>query len=757
MIIDQDIDSYVVLDDTTIYAALSALNEHKRRILFVVNHFNVLVGSFSDGDFRRWIIAEKDFDLNKAIKDICNPNVVFATDSDSQLDVNSMFSDKILAIPIVDMQHRLISIARPGTAIFSIGKHNITQDGKTFIIAEVGNNHNGSVDEAKKLVDSAILSGADAVKFQLRDMSTLYAVDQGSKDPSADLGVQYVLDLLERYQLNHTDLKLVRDYCSEKGIDFLCTPFDKNSVDFLESIGVPAYKIASADLTNHLLINYLCKKNKPLIVSTGMSSEGEIERTVSLLKKNNAQFILLHCNSTYPCPDEDINLLYMDRLREVSGGVIGYSGHDRGIAVPISAVALGARVIEKHFTHDKTQEGNDHKVSLLPNEFKEMVQSIRQVERALGSVSDRSMSQGEMINRETLGKSLVAQRYIKAGEVISASMVDVKSPGKGLAPCYINDLVGRVSKRDLNPGGFFYASDIGSLNISPRNYRFNTKFGLPVRYHDFKSIMAATNLRFVEFHLSYKDLELDPSEFLPATSDVDCIVHAPELFSGDHLLDLCSIDETYRKRSINELQRVLHHANKIKQYFLNKNSNVLVVVNVGGFSENRFLSGEEVSLRLENLNDSIAVLNLNGIELLPQTMPPFPWHFGGQQFHNIFVDPKQTLAWCQKNKFRICLDTSHTALSCEHLGIDFIDAISTLAPVTAHLHIADAKGTREEGLQIGMGDINFTSLFHKLESEMADPYWLPEIWQGHKNNGEGFWMAFERLEQISTPRDKKVI
>lgn len=750
MQIDNIVEQYTIAEGTPIDVALNKLNEQKHKILFVVNDFNVVTGAFTDGDFRRWILSSKSIDLTTKVGLIANKAFVKANENATELEIAELFSEKIAVIPLLDDESRIVAVAKAGKQIFSIGEFNLNEKARSLIIAEIGNNHNGNLEEAKRLVDSAISSGADCVKFQMRDLDTLYVNRGSSNDPSADLGTQYVLDLLSRFQLSDQDFVELFDYCKSKGIPALCTPFDKSSVDKLEKMGVSAYKVASADLTNHELLVHIANKKKPIIVSTGMSREEEIIASIRVLRSLNANFILLHCNSTYPCPFEDINLNYIKRLADLSNNIVGYSGHERGINIAIGAAALGAKVIEKHFTHDRTQEGNDHKVSLLPEEFKKMVDGIREMESSLGSADTRTISQGEMMNRETLGKSIVASRPIAKGEVIHESMLSIMSPGKGLPPYHIKELIGRVAKRDLERHDFFYHSDLSIHSIEARNYKFKNRFGLPVRYHDFESIISQSNLDFVEFHLSYKDLDIAPQDaFTKDSYEVDCIVHAPELFSGDHLLDLCSLDTPYRKKSIAELQRVIDISRQLKMRFKNRSENVLIVVNVGGFSKEGFLSEQDKKLRLEKLEESLFELNSDGVEIIPQSMPPYPWHFGGQQYHNLFVKPAEILDWCKKKGMRICLDVSHTALACNHLKLDLIDETKRLAKYVAHLHIADASGTKQEGLQICDGEIDFRTIFSIMESNMPNAYWLPEIWQGHKNRGEGFWLALRRIEEIN--------
>jgi N-acetylneuraminate synthase (EC 2.5.1.56) len=742
---DFNVSVYLIECEQSIANALRRLSDNKQKILFVCNDAGVLKGVFADGDFRRWVVETTDIDLDTAVIEAANKQFVAVSEASSSRDISALFSEKIGVVPLLDSDGRVQAIARPGKRIFSIGDYNISDSGSTFIIAEIGNNHNGSVEEAKRLVDSAIASGADCVKFQMRDLKTCYVGDMGADSIEADLGTQYVLGLLERFQLSDQEFAEIFKYCEERSILAICTPFDLTSADKLQRLGVVAYKVSSADLTNHELLQYLAAKKLPLIVSTGMSDEQEIVDSVALLEAVGAQYLLLHCNSTYPCPDEDVNLNYIKRLRDIADGAVGYSGHERGINVPIAAVALGAKVIEKHFTHDKTQEGNDHRVSLLPEEFRRMVEAIRQVEVAMGTSATRKVSQGELMNREVLAKSVVAAKYIKSGEIIEPSMLKIVSPGKGLPPYRIGELIGRVVKRSIEKDGFFYNSDISDNHVAPRKYFMPGRHGIPVRFHDVESLCGLSNFNFVEFHFSHRDLDFKFEEMFEGKNfPLEYIVHAPELFGSDHVLDLCSEEEAYRLQSIEEMRRVIDVTKRLRPYFIDSGQRILIVVNVGGFSREGFLSKEQVARRLSILDKSLAVLDETEVEIIPQTMPPFPWHFGGQQYHNLFVDVDQVVSWCSKSNRRVCVDVSHTALACEYLKVDLIESLRKVSPFGIHYHIADASGTKQEGLQIGEGDVSFLEVFNFIER--YNSYWLPEIWQGHKNRGEGFWTAFDRLE-----------
>ncbi|WP_066117248.1 N-acetylneuraminate synthase family protein [Geminocystis sp. NIES-3709] len=747
MIIDKNLSKYIVFAEDDIITALKKISDNKNRIIFSVTEAGVLEGILTDGDFRRWLVQQDTIDLNQPVSKISNKNYKYLDYTEDPTKIQSSFSDRVEFIPLLDKNRHLVAIARSKSDDIRLGDFIINSESPAFIIAEIGNNHNGSLDLAKQLIDQAIAAGADCAKFQMRDLKSLYRNSGNANDASEDLGSQYTLDLLSRFQLSSEELFKAFDYCYSKGILPLCTPWDLESLTLLENYGMKGYKVASADLTNHDLLTALAKTGKPLLCSTGMATEKEISESVKLLKELGAMYVLLHCNSTYPAPFKDVNLNYLERLKEIGDCPVGYSGHERGINVAIASIAKGAKVIEKHFTLDKTMEGNDHKVSLLPNEFHLMVEGIRQVEQSLGETGERKISQGELMNRETLAKSLVINCDLPSGEIITESMIEVKSPGQGLQPNRKKELIGKRAKRNLKAGDFFYSSDLEQETVQPKNYKFKRPWGLPVRYHDFKTLLDKTNPDLLEFHLSYKDLEQNISQFFDQPYDLDLVVHAPELFAGDHLLNLCSEDETYRQRSIVEMQRVIDITRQLKPYF-KKSVRPCIVTNVGGFTLDAPLERSQKEKLYELLADSLSQLDATGVEIIPQTMPPFPWHFGGQRYHNLFVDPEDTAKFCSKYNYRVCFDISHSKLACNNNNWSFKEFVEQVGPFVAHLHIADSEGLDGEGLQIAEGEIDFPAFAEDLDKTAPHASLIPEIWQGHKNEGEGFWIALERLEKL---------
>jgi len=631
------------------------------------------------------------------------------------------------------------------SATFKIGDFEVGGS-RTFIISEIGNNHNGSLELAKKLVDASIESGADCVKFQLRNRAALYRQAPGSEG-SEDLGVEYIQDLLNKVELTLDEHKAIRAYCTEKNILYMCTPWDEPSVDVLATMDVQAFKIASADLTNPYLIRKAASLGKPLILSTGMSYEHEIEATCDLMRSLGVPFAILHCNSAYPAPEHDIHLGYLKRLRELHS-VVGYSGHERGTAITIAAVALGATVVERHITLDRNMEGPDHPASLEPLEFKALVDGIRQVEQALPWTGPgRQPSQGELLNRENLSKSVVAAVAIKSGEVLTEDKLRVASPGQGLAPYRLPLLLGRTARRDMRIGDFLFESDLTETETARLHFSFPVLWGVPVRYHDFAHYRDSIEPDLYEFHLSYRDLNLKPAEYLTEVPCRRLVVHAPELFENSELLDLTADDLNYRRRSIENVKRVVEATEQIRRFFPNADS-ALIVANVGGFSMDAPFPLEHRQELYERYRTSCAGIDFGSTELIPQNMAPFPWHFGGQRHQNIFMMPDELVEKAKELNLRYCIDMSHLQMTCTHFKIDFQEAMRKLLPYAAHLHVADAAGVNGEGVLMGTGDVRWPESWKQI-CAYPNVSFIPEVWQGHKDHGAGFWSALEFLTQLN--------
>jgi len=338
----------------------------------------------------------------------------------------------------------------------------IGSDQPCYIIAEIGVNHNGNLSLAKKLIDKSIEVGADAVKFQKRNLESLYRKEALENPNSESQGFEILLAELKEIELSKEDYFDIVNYCKEKKITFLCTPWDTPSVDFLEELGTSAYKIASGDMTNFPLIKYISKTGKPMIISSGMSKIEEVEKMVSFVKSLNVQFVLLHANSTYPSPIESLNVSLIPEYKKKFEIQIGFSDHETGIIGSLTAANMGATVIERHITIDKKMSGLDHSSSLEPHEFKELVNMIRQSEKAKGKPI-KKMTRAEVLQREVVSKSIVCMSDIDQDELFSNNNMDVKGPEKGLSAQYFFDMIGRKSPRKIKKGEYILEEDMNYI------------------------------------------------------------------------------------------------------------------------------------------------------------------------------------------------------------------------------------------------------------------------------------------------------
>ena len=389
-----------------------------------------------------------------------------------------------------------------------IGNKEIGEQFPTYIIAEVGICHQGDVGIAKKLIDVAAAAKVSAVKFQKRHLPFLYSQDMLDNPNKFEQGFQYIIPILKETELSEADHIELKVYTESYGLEYICTPFDIASADFLNDIGVRAFKIASCDLTNHKLLARIATFKKPMILSTGMSSWKEIETTVEYLKFKECEFALLHCRSAYPVWPREVNLKMITRLKQFSVPV-GYSGHDIGTTIPLVAASMGAVIIEKHITLDRNARGPDHKISLLPHELKILVRDIR--------IADQSMQDSE--------------RFLLRGEVLNRDVFRYK---------------GKYNDR----------KEIPILKEPPG------KWGMIARPTDLMEVMKF-NPKCVEVRFSENDFE---HPFIPQQYNCELILHAPE-YLGDRLFDLCSGNEEIRLESIKMAQKTIDRAVFMKDYF----------------------------------------------------------------------------------------------------------------------------------------------------------------------------------------------
>lgn len=739
---------YLISDQASLEQAIQKLTQEAVSILFAVDDTGALVGSLTDGDIRRSLMSAAKDPLKQAIETAMNRNVKSISFEQYAQHGYKDFRAGVECIPVVDSAKHVQGLSFEPIERMCLGGRAIGEGLPTFLIAEIGNNHQGNLSDAKRLIEVAANSGFDCVKFQMRDLKQLYRAAGPKGASREDLATEYTLDLLSNFQLSKSDLFRAFDFAAEAGLVPLCTPWDTSALQDLEEYGLQGYKTASADLTNIEFLEVLAQTEKPLICSTGMSTEHEILLASGVLRLHRANHVFLHCNSTYPTPLKDVRLSYIQRLKRLTNSLVGYSGHERGYEVAAASVLLGASVIEKHITLDRSQEGQDHKVSLVPDECSRFVELVRSFETANGSSAQgRPVSQGELINRENLAKSLVAACQISPGEEIRDEMVVVRSPGAGLKPYRRSELLGKRSTRLIQPGDYFFETDIEQEVVTKKTYQFKRPYGIPVRYHDFEDLASMANLDFVEFHLSYSDLKQSINLDKTRTRALDFAVHCPELFSNDHILDLTADDDRYLHRSIDSIKRVISVCDELRSYFP-KTKKPTLIVNAGGWSRSGFINEQRKSKKYQKLASVISSLDRANVSIAIQTMPPFPWHFGGQSFHNLFVCPNEINQFCLDNpSVKVCLDVSHSQMACAHYGWSLRNFIETVGGHVIHLHISDAEGVDGEGVQFGGGDIDLAEMGQILTECCPQVPFVPEIWQGHKNSGQGFWGALDVIEQ----------
>jgi sialic acid synthase SpsE/sugar phosphate isomerase/epimerase len=617
-----------------------------------------------------------------------------------------------------------------------LGSKIIGKDHPTYIIAEIGINHNGDEDLARQLIDKAVEAGVDAVKFQKRDLASLYRKDVLDTPEKYEQNFQYMIPLLKDIELSQDAFTRLKDYSEKQNITFLCTPFDIPSARFLIKLGVPGIKVASADFTNIELLEELAGYNLPLLLSTGMTTWKEIELVVEFLKKENCNFALLHCRSVYPVWPREVNLRMLNRLSSF-GCPVGYSGHELGIVIPLAAASMGAAIIEKHITIDRGMAGPDHKVSLKPYEFKRLVRDIRIADQASGT-SERFLLRGEVLNRELFGKSLMASTNIEQGEIITREKIKVLGPGKGLSPLMINELKGRRSNRFIPENQYFTDEDLADHTMNEQlSFSFRSKWGLIARFSDAESFLAYKP-KVIEFHLAEKDFDLPVN--LSDCPGCELVVHCPE-YMGEELYDLCSSDEKIRSQSLALTRKTIALTSEISHHFDGK---AKVIVHPGAMSLNTKLDPEILQKNLEQSLDDLRQ-ELPDVELLFENLPPYPWYFGGQWKGNYFLSAQEIDEFCRHNKIGICFDLSHAILYCNAKGEDFFSYTQKILQHIRHIHFADGYGLDGEGIQIGEGDIDFEKIMPLFND--YNRTWVPEVWRGHLDNGKGFFTALQRLQK----------
>jgi sialic acid synthase SpsE/endonuclease IV len=745
MFLDKSIHKFKVLISNSSAEVLNKYKIEKARILVVVDDENHLKGVITNGDILSWFLENGNVESSN-LEGLYNKNCTSIKEDASPGEFSHLLKTYNY-IPVIDGEGKFIAMAQRGSRnTFQIGSFKISEKSKTFVIAEIGINHNGSMEIACKLIDDAVEAGCDAVKVQVRDFGSLYTQSILNDSLKAEHGTQYLLSELKKSELPNDAFITLQNYARQAGILFLATPFDLNSVDLLKDMDVPAIKIGSPDFTNLPLLEKVVTLGKPMIVSTGMSTEHEIHRVIDKLNSWGVEYCLLHCNSTYPASIVDLNLKYIQKLQSISQRVVGYSGHERGYLPTLSAVALGAKIIERHLTFDPDAEGPDHSSSLEVNEFKAMIADIRMVEASLGQEA-RVLNQGEQVNRIALGKSLVLVRDLKQGDILNKEDLMAKTPARGVSPMELDKFVGCTLSRDMNQDDYIQFEDVAPLLNEPKSFDINKKWGIVGRLNDFEEFLS-WKPKLIEIHLTWRDLvECNLTSLKTRFSEYDqeLVVHAPEYYQ-DKLIDFATSDPSVLEYSIEMLSKTIELAKMLGAKFSGvcQQRGPKVVVHPGGHFESLIETNK--ADQYKKLKNNLKSLDTDGVELLIENMPPNPWYFGGQWYNSIFMDSQEIKQFSEETKFGVCYDTSHALLYCNSVNLKLNTFTKNMSKFTRHLHIADGAGTTQEGLQLGDGCIDFEHLYQIIGS--IDAGFIPEIWQGHLNNGKGFHQALGKIERL---------
>ena len=758
------LDTYLVSPEDKIDKLLIQLTAPKGSTIFVTSKLGTCLGSITGKDIRLAITESyrNNFELNKlTAKDILNPSFSFIRDNDEKQTVQYLFnrSQNIKVMPILNQDRSIVGIARNLPKSFEIGEKSFSNKSKNiYIICEIGVNHNGDINIGKSLIKTAYEAGADAIKLQIRSDS-LYCNDYID---SFDLSSQITYSEIKRTNLDYDISKELVSYSRNLGLDVVITPFDKEALEEVKGWNINALKIASCELSNLPLIKQVAETNYPIILSTGMSSEDEIIEAKNLIENINSNYSFLHCNSTYPSPESDLNLNYLERLKIITENIIGYSSHDGSNLPILIAVGKGAKIIEFHITHDKDSKGLDHSSSIETKNLKNLIKEIRKIPIILGTDLPRTISQGELVNRISLSKSLVFRESFKKGHILTADDLELRSPGGGIPYKDKSSIIGKTINSDVKQYERASFSTISSAKTDLNSTKEAIEFlescgflvGVPVRFHDFNSFHEILPLKCYEFHMSDSDIKNEGLNFdnLNLKSGLNLeklIIHCVEQFNDGFILDFASNDPLKVERSFLEVQKLCRYSEFLHSYF-SVNEPVNVILNPGGHTSKHEgkLELKKCLKREKNLIKNLQILKSQwpSINFILQTMPPYPWHLGGKGYHNLLLETKNILSIQEKTNLEICLDTSHSYLSANELNFDFYNLIDKLKTNITHIHFSDAQGESSEGLQIGHGSIDFKMVLSMFKDTKIS--FIPEIWQGHENKGEGFWKALQYLAKL---------
>lgn len=600
----------------------------------------------------------------------------------------------------------------------------------TFVIAEIGINHDGDFSKAQLLIQQAAASGCQGIKFQYRNIKNAYA------KASNEIGDEIIHTQITKTYLDPTQIRTLSEYARnlglESGISFFTIEDTNDFPNYKEDFDF--YKIPSAELMNLELIKILLDTGKKTYISTGMHSEEEIESIFSEIK-SSPNWIPLHCVSNYPVSMHNATLGYIPFLRNKWKREIGYSSHDENWETVLIAMGIGATVIERHITLDRNGQGLDHSSSSTSAEFKKINYFAKEISTLMLGNGPRVPNQGELLNKQNLGRSYYAKKNMKAGVPLDLRDFEYRNPQVGLAPVAVKKHIGSPLISDIVKDAVLSSRHLIKSARKLKEFEIESarKFNIsiPVRLADYQLISEQIPIGAYEFHLSYKEVESELLEFKFNTSD-KFSVHLPDYIDSTNLIDPFSSDHDVRKKSLDCINKVVEFSTALSEM---TGHNVPIVASLAGINIGKDKFYPQVRALFDEVGNSNSSLTL-------QWLPPFAWYFGGSiKLTN--VNSVEDIKWLKEYNLPLTLDSSHLLLGKNAFGFDPVRIVDDLEPLIKHWHISDAQGLDAEGLQFGDGDPENMNLISNILNQQGLK--VIEVWQGHFDDFSGFKEAIHRL------------
>tara|TARA_Y100000590_G_scaffold171350_1_gene195977 strand:+ start:894 stop:2705 length:1812 start_codon:yes stop_codon:yes gene_type:complete len=597
------------------------------------------------------------------------------------------------------------------------------------VIAELGINHESSLDTAKKLIDAASTSSCWAIKFQYRNLRNFYSSVN-------EIGDELIHDQLKDTHLNLKEIKSLTKYARKKGLKVGISFFSIK--DFREiisqNIEFDFYKIPSAEFSNTELVKETIESKKLIILSTGGHDLKAIKSNIKKYQFNK-NAVIMHCTSNYPTEIGSQNLNTILELKKIKNIEVGYSSHDINYEVVFLAASLGAKYIERHITLNKKGKSLDDSSSSEPDEFISINKVLKNYDQILGS-SNKPVNQGEILNLQNLGTSAYSKLKLEKNEFISLDNISILAPRKGLTLDELNKYIDKPLTKQLNKNEPITKSHfIKSRVLNNEDFDFMDKFKLsiPIRFHDMESIFENFNITNYEFHLSYQDIEnirlSDLKKFKKKFKNKNFTFHLPDYLNNYQLFDPLSLDPEIKKKSFEILNKVISFSQLTSDQ---------TQIFVSSLSQNDFGEKDKYYLNLKKFIDN--VYKKHNILFLPQWLPKKAWYFGGSYDINLF-STYEDIQLIRKHNILICLDIAHLIMSANFSNSHWNNWFTKLIPITRHIHLSDSYGTDGEGVEFGKGELGYP--YDIMNTKYVK---VLEVWQGHLDGFQGFKQAVKALK-----------